>query len=310
MIEARKRTRDLLLVCGALTWGAGAVAETTAAPADKPTETAQPVDKAKPPQAAHPERTIPEKVAEPGAHAEGGAARVTKAAEPRVSPELLDAYRKAQEALRSAQELEGKAKLQTRAKTPDVAATGNNPAAATPPALPADIVEKIAEARAHAARELALAREKLKSAQTDKLSWKPTPEERVKIEAALEARLAESKASRAQRAETERTKVEERWGDALERPAVQTELKRHAWRVARLRQILAVAEAAGKTELVERAQLLLQQETEAHEKRFAELSVGDKEGAAKLPAAAKAKTPQNAALQAPAAKTQAQGAEK
>ena len=63
--------------------------------------------------------------------------------------------------------------------------------------------------------------------------------------------------------------LKERWGDALGRPAVKAELKVHARRMARLNRARRLAESAGKTDAVAKADKLIEREQARHQAAMA-----------------------------------------
>lgn len=73
---------------------------------------------------------------------------------------------------------------------------------------------------------------------------------------------------RKDRREERREELKKKWGDVLEKPAAVAELKKHARRVARLQRVKFLAEAGGKTEIVEKAKTLLEKERARHDKRM------------------------------------------
>lgn len=117
-----------------------------------------------------------------------------------------------------------------------------------------------------------------------RLSPKRIAERDEKLEKALE----QARANREERRKERLTQLEKAHGDKLSDAALQSELLRHAWRVARLERLIQIAEASRRTRLVKKGRELLQKENERHEARLAELTQGS---------GTKAKTPP-----APAAK--------
>ncbi len=90
--------------------------------------------------------------------------------------------------------------------------------------------------------------------------------------------------------------LEKAHGKKLENPALQNELRRHAWRVARLDRLATIAEASERTELVAKITELKAKEDKHHTERLAQLAkVADVAAAA----------PADAAKPAPAAGTPA-----
>jgi hypothetical protein len=69
-----------------------------------------------------------------------------------------------------------------------------------------------------------------------------------------------------------RDRIRQKWGDEVVRtPALRNELRVHAWRLARLTRVRALAEGENKTELIARVDSLLAKEEARHERRMAEL---------------------------------------
>src|SRR5690606_28185912 len=74
-----------------------------------------------------------------------------------------------------------------------------------------------------------------------------------KVRESLNKRRMEQKKDRPARVNEAREKLKAELGEKADHPPVRQELLRHAWRVARLERLIAIAEAAGKQELLERA---------------------------------------------------------
>lgn len=68
-----------------------------------------------------------------------------------------------------------------------------------------------------------------------------------------------------------RKEVRERWGETVKKPAAKAELKVHARRMARLTRARAVAQDAGKTELVARIDKLVEKEKARHQSAMEKL---------------------------------------
>jgi hypothetical protein len=72
--------------------------------------------------------------------------------------------------------------------------------------------------------------------------------------------------TRKERREARREEIKKRWGDLALRTDARAELQLHARRMARLYRIRALAEEAGKTDVVERANKLIAREQARHER--------------------------------------------
>jgi hypothetical protein len=89
---------------------------------------------------------------------------------------------------------------------------------------------------------------------------------------------AKLKETRAERRRQRLAEIKQKWGAIEDKPAARAEFKVHAWRLARLQRIRALAEADGKTDVVARVDKLIQKENDRHEKHMAVLQKdgGDK----------------------------------
>ncbi|MBK8994885.1 MAG: hypothetical protein IPM35_03920 [Myxococcales bacterium] len=115
----------------------------------------------------------------------------------------------------------------------------------------AELKEKIDEKKAAAEDKKDAAKEEVKEAKKDlKEAW---------------AKLRET---RKERRQERREEIKKKWGDLHKHPAVKAELKVHAWRMARLKRIRAVADAEGKTDTVARVDKLIEKEKERHQKHM------------------------------------------
>ncbi len=101
------------------------------------------------------------------------------------------------------------------------------------------------------------------------------PAKKKEIEERLAAIDAEREKTREERAKKRRAELEKEYGKKLDDATLRAELSRHAWRVARIEQLIEMAEAAGKTELAERARGLLSRESEKHQRRSADIASGE-----------------------------------
>lgn len=74
---------------------------------------------------------------------------------------------------------------------------------------------------------------------------------------------------RAERRHAKREALKQRWGDAaLSKPAVRSELRVHAWRLARLARLERLARDAGKDAAVARIQRLRDRENTRHQRKM------------------------------------------
>lgn len=112
-------------------------------------------------------------------------------------------------------------------------------------------------------------------------------------------RLAKLDASRAERRKALRAKLEKRWGKALAADPVRAEMRRHAWRIARLTQARLLAEDLDKKDMLERIDRLMEKESERHDKRMQKLAAA----AGAAPSAAAESAPAPSAGPAPSGDT-------
>lgn len=75
----------------------------------------------------------------------------------------------------------------------------------------------------------------------------------------------ELRADREQARKAQIRELREKWGDSIKKPAVKEELKVHSRRMARLTRARAVADEAGKKELVARIDKLVEKERTRHQ---------------------------------------------
>lgn len=94
----------------------------------------------------------------------------------------------------------------------------------------------------------------------------------------LRVEWAKLRETRRERRHAEREAIRQKWGTLADHPAVKAELKVHAWRMARLKRIRAVADAQGKTATVARVDSLIAKENERYQKH---MDVLQKDGGAK-----------------------------
>ncbi len=141
--------------------------------------------------------------------------------------------------------------------------------------------------RARAMKELHQAKRKLRranSADAKKLK-SMSPAERQKIESKLQARAKQLAEDRKERAEKNEEAVKKDLGDKVKLAPVRAELERHAWRVARLERLIAIAEASGRVQTAARAKQLLDKENAAHPERLKK-AAGEKSAASDKASAA------------------------
>ena len=98
-----------------------------------------------------------------------------------------------------------------------------------------------------------------------------TPEQKAEYKEKLKTLHEERKASREERGKKRRAELKAELGAKALGAPIREELKHHAWRVARLRRLIELAEASDRPELKERAEKLLVQEDERHTARLAKL---------------------------------------
>jgi hypothetical protein len=84
----------------------------------------------------------------------------------------------------------------------------------------------------------------------------------------LRERWQKLRETRKERRKEHREKIKQAWGDLYKRPAVKAELKVHAWRMARLHRLRAIAESRGKTETMARIDKLIEKEKQRHQRHM------------------------------------------
>ncbi len=85
---------------------------------------------------------------------------------------------------------------------------------------------------------------------------------------AVQKKLEQLRETRKQRRAAHLAKIKQKWGDAVDRPAVRSELKVHAWRMARLNRIRELATAEDKKDVVARVDKLIEKEQARHDKHM------------------------------------------
>lgn len=151
---------------------------------------------------------------------------------------------------------------------------------------PEEREKKLAEIRveAEAARKAALGRieevrKTLRAAATERMTAEERTELRKKLDDGAEKRRADRRAAAA----AEREQLEKRFGKKLEDEDLKRDVRVHAWRLARLRHLVTLAELRNKPELKAKAEALIQKEIERFEALGDDTSRTEKEpGVAKV----------------------------
>lgn len=84
----------------------------------------------------------------------------------------------------------------------------------------------------------------------------------------LRERWQKLRETRKERRRVHREEIKKSLGDLQRKPLVKAELKLHAWRIARLNRLRAIADTDGKTETVARIDKLIAKENDRHQKRM------------------------------------------
>jgi hypothetical protein len=178
--------------------------------------------------------------------------RVTRRGRPMAPEQAIAAYREAQRELREAEQRQRDARVGGLGKAEENANEAAQEAIAAARA-------KIDEAR----RDLQAARRSAPPLSAD---------EKERAEKRLAEQDRKRRVDRENRAKASRERLQKEHGDATARPEIQSELRRHAWRVARLERLIAMGEAADRLAVAERAKALLDKENELHERRLGTLT--------------------------------------
>lgn len=93
-------------------------------------------------------------------------------------------------------------------------------------------------------------------------------EDRKKFRKALQERDAERSTTRKERAEAHRKRLKEELGKDASQETIQDELRIHAWRVARLMRLIELAKLSKQPEAEQRAQQLHDKELKRHQARL------------------------------------------
>lgn len=111
----------------------------------------------------------------------------------------------------------------------------------------------------------------LEARKSDKKETKLSPEQKAELKTKLDALAEARKKGSEKRISEQKAKLKKNYGEShLFRP-IRNELRRHAWRVARLERAEDVAEATDRTDLVERSKKLLAEEETRHAARMTAL---------------------------------------
>jgi len=134
---------------------------------------------------------------------------------------------------------------------------------------------KEAEERAEAARKKGL-EALIKTQKARARTTKPmSDKDRKELEATLAAAAEKRSTDRKERGDAEREALKKEWGKKLDAsPPLLNELRRHAWRVARLQRLVEIGEAMKQDHVVDKAQRLLEMENEKHAKRMTAIAEG------------------------------------
>ncbi|MCH2109733.1 MAG: hypothetical protein MK135_10410, partial [Polyangiaceae bacterium] len=144
-------------------------------------------------------------------------------------------------------------------------------AARTPNSDDSKLTAEQKEARRAARTELKAAEKELRIAQRATIQARSkllTPEQRKEYRERLKALDEARGATRKERAKEHRQALKEEIGTKKLTVQLRHEMRRHAWRVARLERISELAEAGEKPKLKERAEKLLEKESTLHKKRM------------------------------------------
>jgi len=145
-------------------------------------------------------------------------------------------------------------------------AAGAKKAAEERKALMKDRKEALKERRNEVKDELKEKRDEKKEELKEKRDEKK--EELKEKRDELKEKWAKLRETRKERRKERREEIKKKWGDLSGKPAVRAELKVHAWRMARLNRIRAIAKAEGKDAVVERADKLIEKEKARHDKHM------------------------------------------
>ncbi len=126
------------------------------------------------------------------------------------------------------------------------------------------------KARREAMRELRRARDEILRShnQARRAFQKRDPEEVEALRKQVAKHTAQLRKDRKERAEKNRADVAQVVGEDPLHPSVREELRNHAWRIARLNQIIYLAELDKKEKLAEKAKELIEKEKASHDERL------------------------------------------
>jgi TolA-binding protein len=146
-------------------------------------------------------------------------------------------------------------------------AIAQQPAAPATPATPAGPAKERQERREERREERQEQRQERKDERNERREERQEHrEERQERREERQERREERRDDRQERRQARREELRKRWGDLVQRPEARAELRVHARRMARLHRIRALAQQAGKTEVVERADKLIAKERERHQR--------------------------------------------
>ena len=132
-----------------------------------------------------------------------------------------------------------------------------------------DASDKLKEKREELKEELKEKREAAKDAKDEaKEDVKEAKKEVDEARKELKEAWGKLRETRKDRRQARREELKKTWGDLPKHPAVKNELKLHAWRMARLKRIRAIADSEGKKDTVARVDKLMEKEKQRHQKRM------------------------------------------
>ena len=136
-----------------------------------------------------------------------------------------------------------------------------------------DAAGEARKARREAMRELRRARDEILRSHNEarRAFQKRNPEEVEELRKQVSKHTAELRKDRKDRAQQAREEIAKVVGENPLHPSVREELRNHAWRIARLNQLIYLAELDKKPELKERAQKLVEKENASHQERLKSL---------------------------------------
>ena len=126
------------------------------------------------------------------------------------------------------------------------------------------------KARRDAMRDLRRARDEILRSHNEQRRefQKRKPEDVEKLRKQVTDNTSKMRKDRKERSEKRREEIVKVVGDKPLHPAVREELRSHAWRIARLNQLVFLAEVDNKAKIGERAKELIEKENTAHDERL------------------------------------------